>query len=109
MAKWPNHFISCKQFQKRPNLAYLAFKKAKWQPRARVSHSFPLQNKRENVLSKPSLRCAIFFAFHTLELFQISLKLGKQCLKKKITFQYLELYNKEHCRSEAGVGPCVPS
>ena len=32
MAKWPNHFISGKQFQKRPNWAYLAFKKAKWQP-----------------------------------------------------------------------------
>ena len=30
MAKWPNHFISGKQFQKRPNLADLAFKKAKW-------------------------------------------------------------------------------
>jgi hypothetical protein len=25
MAKWPNHFISGKQFQKRPNLADLAF------------------------------------------------------------------------------------
>jgi len=32
MAKWPNHFISGKQFQKRPNLADLVFKKAKWQP-----------------------------------------------------------------------------
>ena len=32
MAKWPNHFISGKQFQKRPNLADLAFLKAKWQP-----------------------------------------------------------------------------
>jgi hypothetical protein len=32
MAKWPNHFISGKQFQKRPNWADLAFKKAKWQP-----------------------------------------------------------------------------
>ncbi len=32
MAKWPNHFISGKQFQKRPNKADLAFKKAKWQP-----------------------------------------------------------------------------
>ena len=32
MAKWPNHFISGKQFQKRPNWAYLAFKKANWQP-----------------------------------------------------------------------------
>jgi hypothetical protein len=32
MAKWPNHYISGKQFQKRPNLADLAFKKAKWQP-----------------------------------------------------------------------------
>ena len=32
MAKWPNNFISGKQFQKRPNLAYLAFLKAKWQP-----------------------------------------------------------------------------
>jgi len=32
MAKWPKHFISGKQFQKRPNLADLAFKKAKWQP-----------------------------------------------------------------------------
>jgi hypothetical protein len=32
MAKWPNHFISGKQFQKRPNLADLAFFKAKWQP-----------------------------------------------------------------------------
>jgi len=35
MAQWPNHFISGKQFQKRPNLAYLAFKKAKWQPWAK--------------------------------------------------------------------------
>ncbi len=26
--KWPNHFISAKQFQKGPNLA----EKAKWQP-----------------------------------------------------------------------------
>ena len=32
MAKWPNHFISGKQFQKRPNSTYLAFLKAKWQP-----------------------------------------------------------------------------
>jgi len=32
MAKWPNHFISGKQFQKRPNMADLAFKKTKWQP-----------------------------------------------------------------------------
>jgi len=32
MAKWPNHFISEKHFQKRQNLADLAFKKAKWQP-----------------------------------------------------------------------------
>jgi len=32
MAKWPNHYISGKQFQKRPKLADLAFKKAKWQP-----------------------------------------------------------------------------
>ncbi len=32
MAKWPKHFISGKQFQKRSNLADLAFKKAKWQP-----------------------------------------------------------------------------
>jgi len=32
MAKWPNHFISGKQFQKRPNIADFAFKKAKWQP-----------------------------------------------------------------------------
>jgi len=32
MAKWPNHFISGKPFQKRPNLDDLAFKKAKWQP-----------------------------------------------------------------------------
>jgi len=32
MAKWPNHFISGKQFQKRPKLADLAFKMAKWQP-----------------------------------------------------------------------------
>jgi len=31
-AKWPNHLISGKQFQKRPNLVDLAFKKAKWQP-----------------------------------------------------------------------------
>ena len=32
MAKWPNHFISDKQFQKRPNLADFIFLKAKWQP-----------------------------------------------------------------------------
>jgi len=32
MAKWRNHFISGKQFQKRPNSADLAFKQAKWQP-----------------------------------------------------------------------------
>jgi hypothetical protein len=31
MAKWQNHFISGKLFQKRPNLVDLAFKKAKWQ------------------------------------------------------------------------------
>jgi len=31
MDKWQNHFISGKQFQKRPSLAELAFKKAKWQ------------------------------------------------------------------------------
>jgi len=31
-AKWPNHFISRKLFQKRPNKADLAFLKAKWQP-----------------------------------------------------------------------------
>ena len=30
--KWPNHFISRKLFQKRPNKADLAFLKAKWQP-----------------------------------------------------------------------------
>jgi len=30
MAKWPNHFISGKLFQKRPNLPDLAFKKAKF-------------------------------------------------------------------------------
>jgi len=30
--KRPNHFISGKLFQKRQNLAYLAFKKVKWQP-----------------------------------------------------------------------------
>jgi hypothetical protein len=29
MAKWPNLFISGKQFQKRPNWADLALKKAK--------------------------------------------------------------------------------
>jgi hypothetical protein len=32
MAKWPNHFISGKLFQKRQNWADLAFLKAKWQP-----------------------------------------------------------------------------
>jgi len=37
MAKWPNYFIFGKQFQKRPNMADLAFKKAKWQPRSEVS------------------------------------------------------------------------
>jgi len=31
-AKWPDYFVSGKQFQKKPNLADLAFKKAKWQP-----------------------------------------------------------------------------
>jgi hypothetical protein len=31
-AKRPNHFISGKLFQKRPNKADLAFLKAKWQP-----------------------------------------------------------------------------
>ncbi len=31
-AKWSNHFISGKQFQKRPIKTDLAFKKAKWQP-----------------------------------------------------------------------------
>jgi len=36
-AKWPNHFISGKQFQKMPKLADLAFKKAKWQPCFRQS------------------------------------------------------------------------
>jgi hypothetical protein len=35
-AKWPNHFISRKLFQKRPNKADLAFLKAKWQPWAMV-------------------------------------------------------------------------
>jgi len=30
--KWPNYFISGKQFQRRPNLADLAFKKEIWQP-----------------------------------------------------------------------------
>jgi hypothetical protein len=32
MAKWPNRFISGKQFPKRPHWADLAFQKAKWQP-----------------------------------------------------------------------------
>jgi hypothetical protein len=32
MAKWPNHFISGKQFQKRPNLADLAFKRPNGNP-----------------------------------------------------------------------------
>jgi len=32
MATWPNHFIPGKQFLKRPNLADLAFNRAKWQP-----------------------------------------------------------------------------
>ncbi len=31
-AKWPNHFISRKPFQKRPKKADLAFLRAKWQP-----------------------------------------------------------------------------
>ncbi len=34
--KWPNHFISGKQFQKSPNWADSAFKKAKWQPCYRI-------------------------------------------------------------------------
>jgi len=33
IAKWQNHFISGKPFQKRPNLDDFAFKRAKWQPR----------------------------------------------------------------------------
>jgi len=41
-SKGPNHFISGKQFQKGPNLADLAFKKAKWQPWYLSSHSVSL-------------------------------------------------------------------
>jgi hypothetical protein len=40
--KWPNHFIFGKQFQKRQNLADLAFKKAKWQPCLEPPHGTPL-------------------------------------------------------------------
>ncbi len=42
MAKWLNHFISGKQFQKRPNLPDLAFKSAKWQPWAIMRCAFQL-------------------------------------------------------------------
>jgi len=44
--KWPNHYISGKQFQIRPKLADLAFQKAKWQPcLAQHTHTQALAEK----------------------------------------------------------------
>jgi len=78
MAKWPHHFISGKQFQKRPKLADLAFKKANGNPVFNPKDIFC----PENFPRQTKYRRSIFHGLSNIN--QIDISIWKKEIKRTL-------------------------
>jgi hypothetical protein len=94
--KWPNHFISSKQFLKRPNLADLAFKKAKCQPCSleQLDTTNYVPDIAQFLLFSFSLSLSLIFS-----LFLITISLFFFYLFSFLAFSFVSTLHDAHLRS----------